>query len=130
MRCRPGMINDGDLVGNLYRFPDKWWGFEAFGRDDHPGACVGYDDTGFRVTMIKGTDTRAAHYGSVTIVVQNTTENGLLKPTAFAIKPREFSTRRVELLTDKLIGRLSQSDLERIQSELIRLFVEKQDTHG
>ena len=26
------MIDDGDLAGDLFQIPDKWWGFEAFGR--------------------------------------------------------------------------------------------------
>ncbi len=33
------MIDEGELIGELFQVPDKWWGFEAFGRMDHPGAC-------------------------------------------------------------------------------------------
>lgn len=129
-RSRPEMIDDGELVGDLFKVPDKWWGFEAFGRSDHPGACVGYVPPGFSVTMLKGTDLCSARYKEVHVVVQNDATNGLLKPTAFAINPREFSAPKIARLTDRLIGRLSPADLERMRSELVRLFVSKEDKHG
>lgn len=124
------MIDDGDLAGNLYQVPDKWWGFEAFGRPDHPGACVGYVPPGFNVTMLKGTDPRSARYDEVHVLVKNDRTNGLLKPTSFSIKPRPFSARRIALLADARIGQLSQADLGRLRGELVRLFGEKDETHG
>jgi hypothetical protein len=124
------MIDDGDLAGDLFQIPDKWWGFEAFGRIDHPGACVGYVPPGYRVTMLKGTDPRSARYDQVHVEVQNESTNGLLKPTAFAIKPYDFPAPKIARLTDKYIGRLSPVDLERMRSELVRLFVSKEDNHG
>jgi len=130
IRCGRGMIDDGDLAGDLFQIPDKWWGFEAFGRIDHPGACVGYVPPGYRVTMLKGTDPRSARYDQVHVEVQNDSTNGLLKPTAFAIKPYDFPAPKIARLTDKYIGRLSPVDLERMRSELVRLFVSKEDNHG
>ena len=62
--------------------------------------------------------------------VQNESTNGLLKPTAFAIKPYDFPAPKIARLTDKYIGRLSSIDLERMRSELVRLFVSKEDNHG
>jgi len=124
------MIDDGNLAGDLFQVPDKWWGFDAFGRSDHPGACVGYVPPGFNVTMLKGTDLRSARYDEVHVLVQNDATNGLLKPTAFAIKPRPFSARRIALLSDERIGQLSRNDLERMRSELVRLFGSEEDRHG
>ena len=129
-RCGRGMIDDGDLAGDLFQVPDKWWGFEAFGRSNHPGACVGYVPPGFNVTMLKGTDPFSARYGEVHVLVQNDSTNGLLKPTAFAIKPRSFSARRIALLGDERIGQLSPSDLDRMRSELVRLFGAGDENHG
>ena len=116
------MIEDGELVGDLFQVPDNWWGFDAVGRHDHPGACVGYVPPGFKVTMLKGTDLRSARYGETQVVVEADASNGLLKTTSFAIKPRLFSARRVALLEDDRIGTLSRVDLQRMQSELVRLF--------
>ena len=116
------MIDDGELAGDLFQVPDKWWGFEAFGRDNHPGACVGYVPPGFKATLLKGTDTRSVRYDDVYVVVNNDAGNGLKKPTAFAIKPRLFSARRVAMLIDDRIGQLSPEDLETMRTELVRIF--------
>ena len=124
------MIDDGDLAGDLFQVPDKWWGFEAFGRSDHPGACVGYVPPGYNVTMLKGTDPRAARYDEEHVLVKNDGTNGLLKPTSFAIKPRPFSARRIALLADDRIGQLSPTDLHRMRSELVRLFAMEDNRHG
>ena len=121
------MIEDGELLGDLLKVPDKWWGFEAFGRENHPGACVGYDGSGYQVTMLKGTDTQAARYASVHVFVKPDDSNRLLKTTAFAIKPFCKSARKVRLLReDRFIGKLADSDLANMQSELLRLFGEEE----
>jgi hypothetical protein len=129
-RCGPGMIDDGELAGDLFQVPDKWWGFEAFGRSDHPGACVGYVPPGYNVTMLKGTDPRSARYDDVHVLVVNDSTNGLLKPTSFAIKPRPFSARRMACLADERIGQLSTTDLARLRHELVRLFGAGDENHG
>ena len=120
------MIEAGELVGNLFQVPDKWWGFEAFGRKNHPGACVGYVPPGFKATLLKGTDPKSARYHDVHVVVDCDNLNGLKKPTAFAIKPLYFSVRKVALLKDVRIGQLASSDLGKMQSELLRLFGEEE----
>ena len=117
------MIEDGDLVGELYRVPDDWWGFTAFGRENHPGACVGYGQRGYQVTLLKGTDPRSARYGETHVLVDVDKSNQLLKRTAFAIKPVMKPARKVSLLRhDRLIGTLGAGDLAKMQSELVRLF--------
>lgn len=116
------MLDIGELVGDLYKVPDKWWGFEAFGKKNHPGACVGYVPPGFKVTVLKGTDQRSARYDETHVVVAADDHNGLKKTTAFAIKPRFFSASRIAKLADERIGTLADRDLLRMQSELLRLF--------
>jgi len=116
------MIASGEFVGDLFQVPDSWWGFEAFGRDNHPGACVGYVSNGFKATLLKGTDPRSARYGDVQVLVQPSERNRLLKPTSFGIRPKYFSARRLSLLVDEQIGELDTDDLAKMQSELLRLF--------
>ncbi len=116
------MVENGELVGHIFQVPDKWWGFEAFGRVDHPGACVGYVPPGFKATLLQGTDPKSARYNEVHVFVDNDRHNGLLKRTAFKIKPQYFSVRRVAMLADQQIGELSSADVGRMQSELVRLF--------
>ena len=116
------MIDEGELVGELFQFPDKWWGFEAFGRMDHPGACVGYVPPGYKATLLKGTDPTSARYEETQVLVVPDNSNGLLKTTSFSIKPRYFSARRVAMLTDERIGTLAELDLQRMQVGLVRLF--------
>ncbi len=72
--------------------------------------------------MLKGTDPRSARYDEVHVLVVNDRSNGLLKPTSFSIKPRQFSARKIACLAGRRIGSLSDSDLARLQSELVRLF--------
>lgn len=116
------MIDEGELVGELFQVPDKWWGFEAFGRMDHPGACVGYVPPGYKATLLKGTDPRSARYEETQVLVEPDNSNGLKKTTSFSIKPQYFSARRVARLVDERIGALAEGDLRRMQTELVRLF--------
>ena len=124
------IAEDPDLVGSLFPVPDKWWGFEAVGRENHPGAVVGFSKNGFQVAMLKGTDPNSARFHDVSIVIHHDESNGLKKPTAFAIKPRLFSARRVMLLEDRRIGRLADEDLQRLRSELVRLFGQGDTPHA
>ena len=115
-------ISNSELVGSILEIPDHWWGFEAFGRENHPGACVGFSENFYKAKMLKGTDPRSSRFNQVVVIIDNDQINGLKKPTAFAIKPFLFSVRKVQLLEDRRIGKLTDSDLQRVQSELIRLF--------
>src|SRR5436190_23771109 len=87
-----------DLPGSIYMVPDKFCGFEAVGRIDHPGACVFCDVPGGSATLVKGTDLFAARPGRhEVLVVDPSSDNGLRKATAFAIVPRRFKLRRLAL---------------------------------
>jgi hypothetical protein len=116
-----------DLPGSIYMVPDKFWGFEAVGRIDHPGACVFCDVSGGSATLVKGTDLFSARGGRHEIlIVDPSAGNGLLKPTAFAIAPRLFKIRRVALLHfDRRLGALETEHLTYLQEQLLRLFPEE-----
>jgi hypothetical protein len=119
-----------ELLGSVLQIPDRWWGFEAVGRADHPGVCVGFSGNFYKAKMVKGTDTKSARYNQVVVIIDDDESNGLKKPTAFAIKPECYSVRRLQLLEDRRIGRLTPADLQRLQAELIRLFGEAGAPHA
>jgi hypothetical protein len=116
-----------DLPGSIYMVPDKFWGFEAVGRIDHPGACVFCDVSGGSATLVKGTDLVSARPARTEIlVVDPSPANGLLKPTAFAIAPRLFRIRRVALLhINRRLGALETDHLAYLRAQLLRLFPEE-----
>ncbi|SRR6266542_2084858 len=115
-----------DLPGSIYMVPDKFWGFEAVGRIDHPGACVFCDVSGGSATLVKGTDLFSARGGHEILIVDPSVANGLAKPTAFAIAPRLFKLRRVALLHfDRRLGALETEHLTYLQEQLLRLFPEE-----
>jgi len=113
------------MVGNIYQVPDKkWWGFEAEGRKDHPGACAGMA-TAHKVNLIKGTDPKSADYNLVQVVVAPDSSNNLLKTTSFGIKPFPKSVRKIQTeLSEKLIGTLANDDLEKMQKALEKYFTD------
>lgn len=113
------------MVGNLYQVPDKkWWGFEAPGRKDHPGACASMASA-HKVNLLKGTDPRSADYSLVQVKVDPDSTNNLLKRTSFAIKPVPKSVRKVQTeLSDKFIGTLAESDLSKMQKALEKYFTD------
>jgi hypothetical protein len=115
-----------DLPGSIYMVPDKFWGFEAVGRFDHPGACVFCDPSG-NATLVKGTDLISARPGlQGLLIIEPSPGNGLRKPTAFAIAPRRFKSRRVALLHfDRRLGSLEAEELHYLQEQILRLFPEE-----
>ena len=114
------------MLGNLYKVPDKkWWGFEAPGRSDHPGALVSMAST-HKVNLLKGTDVRSRDYSLAQVVVEPDDSNQLLKATSFGVKPHPKSLRKVQReLSDRLIGTLSEADLDRMQKALERYFIDE-----
>jgi hypothetical protein len=97
------------LEGTVYMVPDPCWGFHIPHREDHPGACV-CCDLGSRLTFLnKGTDPKAARGDRYLIlVIEPTPENGLSKPTAFALDPRPIRLHRLLTLhhSPRRLGRL------------------------
>ena len=119
------MIDYGELVGDLYKVPDSWWGFDKPGGHDHPGACVGYHEAGYKVIVLKGTDPRSADYKYAAVLVEPDASNNLSKRTSFAINAKRISAPRLGLLADEKIGVLAASDLPRMQDELNRQFLDR-----
>ncbi len=112
------------MLGNLYQVPDKWWGFESHGRENHPGACVNMVSA-HKVNMLKGTDPRSRDYKLVHVEVDPDGSNRLLKRTAFAIKPHPKSLRKIQLLHDeRYIGELSDAHIQQMQGALEKYFVD------
>jgi len=113
-----------EVVGVVFAVPDKWWGFEAEGREDHPGACVRERMVTQEFELLKGTGAEnKTKYRRSELVVAVSETNGLQKLTLFSLKPRPFRKHRVRNLTpERVMGRLSDDDLNRLQSAMVRLF--------
>lgn len=112
-----------ELPGSVYMVPDKFWGFQAIGRDDHPGACTRCDAAAALAILVKGSDIAGLRGLHGYLVIGPTRDNGLKKPTAFALQPRPFRLRRVLLMhPNRRIGQLDADDALRLQRELERLF--------
>ena len=122
-----GFDTERELPGTVYSVPDKFWGFEAVGREDHPGICMACNASQRQASLIKGTDARTTRWHSVgRVLVDPTPSNGLVKTTAFELAPRLFRLRRVVLLhDDRRMGKLDPPDFDRLKRELDRVFKEK-----
>jgi hypothetical protein len=111
-------------LGRIFAVPDAWWGFEAAGREDHPGACVQERPKTREWILLKGTaaDGRAKYYKTEVLIVPSDT-NGLLKNTLFSLKPRPFRSHKLKnLVPSRVMGHLSEVDLQRLLGEMIRQF--------
>lgn len=77
-----------------------------------------------RVLMLKGTSAETKEkYRRDEMVVVATETNGLAKLTVFSVRPWPFRERKVRLLVaNRLMGQLSETDLTRLRSEMIRQF--------
>jgi hypothetical protein len=119
----PELDPASELPGSVYMVPDKFWGFQAVGRIEHPGLCTQCDIPATVATLLKGTDAnriRGAHGYWITAATQS---NGLKKSTAFQLQPHRFPLRRVLLMHEnRCVGRLEDSELRKLQRELERLF--------
>ena len=119
----PKLDATSELPGSVYMVPDKFWGFQAVGRVEHPGICTQCDIPATVATLLKGTDAnriRGAHGYWITAATQS---NGLKKSTAFQLQPRRFPLRRVLLMHEnRRVGRLEDNELRQLQRELERLF--------
>ncbi len=118
------MTENDSLVGTVFAVPDKWWGFEAEGREDHPGACVMERPATHEIDLLKGTGAEnKTKYRATEMVVQATDTNGLCKLTLFQLRPWPIRKRRIlNLIPERVMGQLSPEDLTRLQSASVRLF--------
>ena len=111
-------------LGQVFAVPDKWWGFEAVGREDHPGACVREEAATGDCNLLKGTGAEnRRRYHPTEMLIVATPANGLLKNTLFALRPRPFRRHRISnLIPDRVMGRLATEEVERLNTEMLRLF--------
>jgi len=111
-----------DWFGLVLAVPDKFWGFEALGRADHPGAMVREVGDGRHVFAFKGTHAEGARRFFNQLEVKPDDENGLTKATLFLLEPRRLRLRAARLLCgERRMGRLGEADRARFQAELLRV---------
>ena len=112
-----------ELVGLIIDVPDKWWGFEAADRTEHPGACVREAIPGREYDMLKGVGgENRDYYHATEVLVVPSEANGLSKNTLFSVKPRPMRRHKLRNLAGKVRGRLSDNVLDRLRREMIRQF--------
>lgn len=115
---------DENHLGRIFAVPDRWWGFEAVGRDDHPGACVQELPAQHQWVLLKGTGAEnRTRYSKSEVLISPSPENGLLKHTLFSIAPRPFRKHRLRnLVPERIMGHLSAEDLTLLQTSMVRQF--------
>ena len=113
-----------DLIGLVFDVPDKWWGFEAVGRSSHRGACIREVIPDREFDMLKGVGAEnRTRYHKTEVLVVPTETNGLTKNTLFSVRPRPMRRHRLKnLLGEATKGRLSDDELQRLRSEMVRQF--------
>lgn len=117
-----GFDEDRDLPGAVFMVPNRRWGFEVVSAEDHPGACLHYSHARRSGQMLQGTDASMIRSEILYHIIEPNSENGLKKPTAFKLAPRYI--RRHNLITfipQRIMGRLSESQLLALRNELARL---------
>ena len=114
---------ENDLPRTIYAVPDKFWEFEAFGRESHPGACVQANMHEQLAVLVLGSDFNRRSVSHV--LIQPSHENGLTKETAFGLEPKSFALRKIGLLHfDRKLGILSTEDHEKLLTALAYQFRE------
>ncbi len=112
-----------ELEGSIYAIPDPLWGFTVPDRAWHPGVCVHCDLTAGLTFCSKGTDARRARLDRFPmVVVEPSPQNGLEKPTAFALDPRRIALNVLRKIhnADGWCGTLEAEPLGRLQLHLQR----------
>jgi hypothetical protein len=115
---------DDELPGTIFAVPDRWWEFEAIGREDHPGICTACRPEAWQVTLVKGRDATTDRTDPrLRLVVEPTRQNKLRKLTAFALVPLYRPLRRVRLLyANRRIGTLEADVFAELRRRLTALF--------
>jgi hypothetical protein len=118
------MDDADDHLGRVFAVPDAWWGFDAVGREDHPGATVQELPARSEWILLKGTGAEnRERIHRTEVLIDPTDENGLFKETVFSLAPRPFRTHRLRnLVPERVMGRLADNELKLLQSSMIRQF--------
>ena len=116
--------SDTALPGMVFAVPDRLWGFEAVGREDHPGICTAARPGTGQAILIKGQDAatdRAPH--QTRFVVEPSLMNRLRKTTSFELSPRIRPIHRIRtLFQDHRMGKLEPNLLAKLRRRLVNLF--------
>jgi hypothetical protein len=115
---------DDDLPGSIFAVPDRHWGFESLGREDHPGVCTGRSAEAMQATLVKGRDAATDRGPEPTrFLVEPSRLNGLRKRTSFELVPRRQPLRRVRLLfANRRMGALEPELFTSLRQRLAILF--------
>ena len=116
--------SDIALPGMVFAVPDQLWGFEAVGREDHPGICTAARPETGHATIVKGRDAatdRGPH--QTRFVVEPSLMNGFRKTTSFELSPRIKPLHHVRaLFPDHRMGKLEPVTFAKLRRRLIKLF--------
>ena len=116
--------SDEEFPGTVFAVPDRLWGFEAFGREDHPGVCTAWRPEAWQATLVKGRDAATDRgHPRTRLLVEPSRQNGLHKPTAFELAPLYRPLRRVRLLyPSRRMGTLEPDLFAELRRRLRELF--------
>jgi hypothetical protein len=115
---------DDELPGTILAVPDRLWGFESVGREDHPGVCTACSLEALQATLLKGRDAATDRgHPQHRFVVEPSKLNGLSKATSFELIPLYRPLRRVRLLVpNRRMGTLEAELLTQLRELLTELF--------
>jgi hypothetical protein len=116
--------SDNELPGTVFAVPDRLWGFNAVGREDHPDICTEARPETINATLVKGRDAATDRgHPRTRFVVEPSLINGLRKMTSFELVPRTMSLRHVRLLVlDRRMGKLEPNLFAKLRQRLVNLF--------
>ena len=116
--------SDNELPGTVFAVPDRHWGFNAVGREDHPDICTAARPETICATLVKGRDAATDRRPRRTrFVVEPSLLNGLRKTTSFQLVPLTMSLRRVRLLfPNRRMGKLEPDLFTKLRRRLAQLF--------
>lgn len=116
--------SDTALPGMVFAVPDRLWGFEAVGREDHPGICTAARPGTGQATLVKGQDAATDQGPHLSrFVVKRSLMNGLRKTTSFELSPRIRPLHRVrDLFPDRRMGKLEPNLFVKLRRRLVKLF--------
>jgi hypothetical protein len=114
---------DFSWSGQVYQVPDSRWGFASFGREQHPGLCMGVARGGRDGVFLKGRGADKHRKRSDEAIVAPTEGNGLGKDTYFNLHPRSIPMSQVRMYhEDRWLGTMETEVTERLRTRLFHLF--------
>ncbi len=107
----------------LYQVPDPQWGFSSYGRQQHPGLCMGVTVGGRDGVFLKGRSSDMRAKRSDEALVAPTAGNGLDKDTYFSLRPRVIPMRQVRLYhKNRWLGTMDAEVSKVIRERMFHLF--------